>query len=301
MAPRVWLITGTNSGIGLALALHVLSRGDKVIATVRSLSKFPQSLKDAGAAPLELDLGISDAHIRKAGEEALGIHGYIDVLVNNAGFGSVTPVEEIDMDVLRAQFQTNVLGGILLMQLVLPQMRERKTGHIINVTSLAVHVSFPGLGAYAATKAAMDAFSEALSHEVAPYNIRVLVLVPGYFPSDFFAEHRARGRTTTVYTAPEQGYGLREAILQNGVKGSGCVGDTNKLAERTYEMVTGTGMAAGLAPGQGGKKEWIRVPLGSDSGQGMLESVNILRENVEKFEQIWRSTDMDQEQVRGSA
>ncbi|GBE84252.1 NADP-dependent 3-hydroxy acid dehydrogenase [Sparassis crispa] len=298
MSSKVWLITGTSSGIGLALAQHVLAQGDKVIATVRSMSKYPQELK--GAEPLVLDLGAPDSEIRKVGEAALKVYGHVDVLVNNAGYGLSGPVEELNMKDVRAQFQTNVFGTIVLTQSLLPYFRARKTGHIFNLTSVAAYWNYPGWGAYVASKAALDAFSESLSREVEPYNIRVIVILPGYFPTKFFTETRSAEQLTTVYTDPTQGYKTREMIPQGRHEG-GQVGDVDKFAQRTYEIVYGTGMAKGLVESQGGKREWMRLPMGTDCGELMLAKINIVKENVESFEPIWRSTDVERERLNDFA
>jgi len=296
MAPKVWLITGANSGIGLSLAQHVLSQGDKVIATVRSLAKVPEGLK--GAAPLVLDMNASDEVVHKAGEEALKIYGHVDVLVNNAGWGLYGPVEELDMGEVRSQFQTNVFGAIALTQALLPHFRTRKAGHILNISTVGVYFNYPQWGAYVASKAAIDAFSESLSYEVAPYNIQVLVLVPGYFPTRFFPASSAAGpKITKIYTDPSQGFGSLEMVPKSHMQ-SGQVGDLEKLAQRTYEVVHGTGLAKGLVEGQGGKREWIRVPLGPDCGETMLNKLSILKENVDAFEPIWRSTDVEPEKLK---
>ncbi|GBE83713.1 NAD-P-binding protein [Sparassis latifolia] len=298
MSAKVWLITGTSSGIGLALVQHVLAQGDKVIATVRSMSKYPEELK--GAEPLVLDLGAPDSEIRKVGEAALKVYGQIDVLVNNAGYGLSGPVEELDMEGVRAQFQTNVFGTIVLTQSLLPHFRARKTGHIFNLSSAGAYWNYPGLGAYAASKAALDAFSESLSREVEPYNIRVIVILPGYFPTNIFAKARSTERLSTVYTDPKQGYKFIETLQQRRQE-SGQFGDLVKFAQRTYEIVHGVGMGEGLVESQGGKREWMRLPLGTDCGELMLAKINTVKENVEMFEAIWRSTDVDLERLKDFA
>ncbi|KAL6300318.1 hypothetical protein BKA93DRAFT_829146 [Sparassis latifolia] len=295
MAPKVWVVTGANSGIGLALVQHVLSQGDKVIATVRSMAKFTDGLK--GAEPLILDLSGPDYEIRKAGEAALKIYGHVDVVVNNAGFGVIAPVEELEMDDVRKQFQTNVFGAIAFTQAFLPHFRARKTGHILNVTSIGAFNNLPHWGAYSASKAALDAFSESLSYEVEPYNIRVLAIMPGYFSTKFFGASPSVGKLSTIYTDPKQGYNTLEAIPKRHVE-TKQIGDPVKLGQRVYDVVHGTGMAKGLVESQGGKRGWMRVPLGPDCGEPMLAKLNTVKENVDVFEKIWRSTDVEPEQLK---
>ncbi|GBE84246.1 hypothetical protein BKA93DRAFT_829141 [Sparassis latifolia] len=295
MTPKVWVITGANSGIGLALAQHVLSQGDRVIATVRSKAKVTDSLK--GAESLVLDLNGPDSEIRKAGEAALKIYGHVDVLVNNAGFGVIGPVEELDIDDVRKQFQTNVFGAIAFTQAFLPHFRERRSGHILNVTSVGAFCNRPHWGAYAASKAAFDAFSESLSYEVEPYNVRVLVIMPGYFSTRFFGASPSVGKLSTVYTAPEQGYNSLEVTPKKHVE-SKQIGDPEKLAQRVYEVVHETGMAKGLMESQGGKRGWMRVLLGPDGGERIFAKLDAVKENVEVFEKIWRSTDVEPERLK---
>ncbi|TFY62304.1 hypothetical protein EVJ58_g3946 [Rhodofomes roseus] len=211
---KVWLVTGANSGIGYAIALYALSQGDKVIGTVRSVSRFPETLKKAGGQPLVLDLSASDADIRRAGEESLKIFGRVDILVNNAGWGVIGPVEELDLDDIRASFQTMVFGVIALTQALLPHFRERKTGHILNVSSNGGFTGYAGWSAYSSAKAALDLFSECLSQEVAPFNIRVLIIMPGYFSTNFMqsASNVQKLKDSTVYTEPSQGFRTLEAL-----------------------------------------------------------------------------------------
>ncbi|KAI0722075.1 NAD-P-binding protein [Fomitopsis betulina] len=292
---KVWLITGASSGIGRALAQYVVSRGDKVIGTVRELSRFPESLRKAGGQPLLLDLNASDADIRKAGQEALKIYGRVDVLVNNAGWGVIAPVEELDMDEVRASFQSMVFGAVTLTQALLPHFRERRAGQIINVTSIGGFSGLPGWGAYCAAKAALDLFSECLSIEVTPFNIRVLVIMPGYFSTNFFqsATSTDKHKDTPIYT---QGFRTLEEIPRAHVA-AGQIGDVDKLAARVFEVVHVVGMAKHLVGAQDGKPDLLRVPLGPDSGERMLSKIQELQDNVEAFEPIWRSTDVEPERV----
>ncbi|KZT02818.1 NAD(P)-binding protein [Laetiporus sulphureus 93-53] len=298
MPAKVWLITGASSGIGLSLAQYVLLQGDHVVATVRSLSKLPDTLRDAGAKALVLDLNACDADIRRAGEEALKVYGHIDVLVNNAAYGVVAPVEELKqvyhavLDDMRAQFQTNVFGAIALVQALLPSFRARRSGQIFNVSSVCGLSGFSSWGAYCASKAALELFSDALSQEVAPFGIRVLIIEPGYFSTNFFqtAPLFSHDSDSKVYTDPSQGYRTLEEVPKQHVR-DGQIGDVVKLSARIYEVVHGVGMAQGL-------REWLRVPLGTDSGERLRWKINTIQENVDAFEQIWRSTDVEPDRLK---
>jgi len=294
MSSRVWLITGANSGFGLELAQLVLSKGDKVIAAARDVAKIPTSL--SGAKAHTLNPSDPEAEVKRAAEEALKIYGRIDILVNNAGYGQMGIIEELQSEDIRAQFQTNVFGPIALIQALLPAFRAQRSGHILNVSSTSGFSGFPTLGAYSASKAALDAFSEILAAEVAPLGVRVHLIVPGFFPTNFVASAKTLrdaadvdpARATGAYTTREQGHGLVDGYL-DGRLAERSVGDPSKAAERMYEVVTGTGLAQGLVDGKG----WVRVLLGPDAGNRMKSKLATLAANVDALEPIWMSTDMD--------
>jgi NAD(P)-dependent dehydrogenase (short-subunit alcohol dehydrogenase family) len=182
--PRNWLITGCSTGFGRELARVLIARGETVFATARK----PEALDDIvrghdNARALKLDV-TSAQDIQAAVAEARKAGG-VDVLVNNAGYGYLTSVEEGDEQGYRAQFETNVFGLIAMTRAVLPSMRERGSGHIVNIASVGGLVGNPGSGYYAATKFAVVGFSEALSKEVGPLGVKVTVVEPGPFRTDW--------------------------------------------------------------------------------------------------------------------
>ncbi|KAJ7236019.1 hypothetical protein C8J57DRAFT_1194558 [Mycena rebaudengoi] len=168
-APRVWLITGANSGLGLALALHVLAQGDRVIAAVRRIPSIPESLGDAKA--LALDVSASDAEIKRVAKRGLEIYGRIDVLVNNAGYGMMGPLEELEDQDIKSQFQTNFFGVVSLTQALLPAFRAQRSGHILSISSIVAFDNKSPFAMYNASKAALEAASETLSEELASYTV----------------------------------------------------------------------------------------------------------------------------------
>jgi NAD(P)-dependent dehydrogenase (short-subunit alcohol dehydrogenase family) len=181
---RTWLITGCSTGLGRALAEVLIAKGERVFATARK----PEELKDlvAGhdnARALKLDVTVP-ADIKAAADEVERAGG-VDVLVNNAGYGYLTSIEEGDEEGYRAQFETNVFGLIAMTKAVLPAMRKRGSGHILNIASVGGLVGNPGSGYYAATKFGVVGFSEALSKEVAGFGIKVTVVEPGPFRTDW--------------------------------------------------------------------------------------------------------------------
>lgn len=184
---KTWLITGCSTGLGRALAERVLQAGGRVAATARD----PAHLQGLGGGtdadrflPVALDVTRAD-QIRDAVGHAVSRFGGVDVLVNNAGYGYQSSVEEGEDEAVRAQFEANVFGLFALTRAVLPVMRERKGGHVINITSVAGFIGFPGSGYYAASKHAVEGWSDALAAEAKPLGIRVTCVEPGPFRTDW--------------------------------------------------------------------------------------------------------------------
>lgn len=183
---KVWFITGCSTGFGRELAKAVLSQGDSVVVTARN----PENVKDIVASyentslALRLDVTIQ-AEIDAAISSAINRFGRIDVLVNNAGIGYFGAIEESEDREVRRMFEINFWGLVHVTQAVLPLMRARRSGHIINISSIGGIVAFPALGFYNATKFAVSAFSEALAKETAPLGIRVTNVAPSGFRTDW--------------------------------------------------------------------------------------------------------------------
>jgi NAD(P)-dependent dehydrogenase (short-subunit alcohol dehydrogenase family) len=182
---------------------------------------------------------------------------------------------------------------------LLPAFRAQHSGHILNISSVAGFAGFPSLSAYSSSKAALDAFSEVLAEEVAPFGVRVHIIAPGYFPTNFFTSAKAAHetadpeRSTGAYTTREQGYGLVDN-LHPAHLASRQIGDLEKAAERMYEVVAGTGVAQGLMD----HREWVRVPLGPDAGNRIKTKATVISATVDAYEPIWKSTNMDDAQLK---
>jgi NAD(P)-dependent dehydrogenase (short-subunit alcohol dehydrogenase family) len=177
------LITGTSTGIGLATALELGRAGHTVYATMRNPSRAPQLGETVAKEKLPVKVMVMDVDSDSSVADAVkSIHaegGQVDVLVNNAGIGTLGAVEELPLDAFRATMETNYFGALRCIQAVLPEMRERESGCILNVSSVAGRVSNSPLSAYSASKWALEALSEALAQEVKPFNIRVAIVEPG--------------------------------------------------------------------------------------------------------------------------
>lgn len=182
----VWLITGCSTGLGRALAGVILDKGWRVVVTARDVSSVADIVQRAEDRALALTLDVtSPADVQGAVTEAVARFGQIDVLVNNAGYGYQSTVEEGEDAEIRAQFDANVFGLFSMTRAVLPHMRARRRGNIINITSVAGFIGFAGSGYYAASKHAVEGWSDSLRAEVAPLGIGVTCIEPGPFRTDW--------------------------------------------------------------------------------------------------------------------
>jgi NAD(P)-dependent dehydrogenase (short-subunit alcohol dehydrogenase family) len=188
MANRVWFITGASKGFGMELTRAALETGDRVVATARN----PKTIQDVFGAQerlLVLKLDVTDEQqANDAVKAALKHFGQIDILVNNAGRGLVGAVEEVTAEEVRSAFAVNVEGTLNVSRAALPSMRARRSGHILNLSSVGGFASWPGWGVYCATKFMVEGLSEALHAELKPLGIKVTIVEPGPFRTDFLDE-----------------------------------------------------------------------------------------------------------------
>lgn len=190
---KTLLITGVSSGFGRALAHEALAAGHKVVGTVRSAQakREFESMSAHGAWARVLDVTDFDAIEGVVTEIEAGV-GPIDVLVNNAGYGHEGIVEESPLSEMRRQFDVNVFGAVAMMKAVLPFMRQRRRGHILNITSMGGHITMPGIAYYCGSKFALEGISEALGKEVEPLGIAVTAVAPGSFRTDWAGRSMTR-------------------------------------------------------------------------------------------------------------
>lgn len=183
---KVWLITGCSTGFGRALAKEVLAKGYNAAVAARNTNDVQDIIEAYAATAIAVKLDVTvPEQILSAVKTTVDRFGQIDVLVNNAGIGYFAAIEESEETEVRRMFEINFFGLSKLTQQVLPYMRKRKTGHILNITSIGGLRSFPGVGFYNATKYAVDGLSEALSKEVAPLGIKVTIIAPSGFRTDW--------------------------------------------------------------------------------------------------------------------
>jgi len=266
-----WLITGVSRGLGKALAEAALARGDRVIGTVRS--------GDPGLTGSFhcLQLEMSDpAAIQNAAARAFELAGgRLDVIVNNAGYGLLSPVEEAsDADLLRV-FNVNVFGPIRLIKAVLPRLRAQRSGHIINITSIAGRAPNAGSGVYAATKAAMEALSQSLVQEVGPLGIHVTAIAPGAFRTDFLSEHSIR--QSREWAQDYAGSAGKVIQALNGMNGK-QIGDPVKAAQSILAIVDSSSPP-------------LHLLLGSDALRRARDKLDSVIEEMDRYEEVARSTD----------
>lgn len=186
MSEKVWFITGTSRGFGREWAIAALERGDKVAATARNTASLDDLLAKYGDAllPIELDVTDRDADFA-AVKQAHDHFGRLDIVVNNAGYGQFGFVEELSEQDARDQIETNVFGALWVTQAALPYLREQRSGHVIQVSSIGGITAFPLVGMYHASKWALEGFSQALAQEVAPFGVHVTLIEPASFDTDW--------------------------------------------------------------------------------------------------------------------
>ncbi len=183
---KVWLITGASRGLGRAFTEEALKAGHRVVATARNSEHLVEVASKFGESVRTVSLDVTnEAQAKDAVDAAIETFGGLDVLVNNAGYGNVCPVEDTPLADFRAQIETNLFGVIIMTKAVLPYFRERASGHVIQISSIGGRVGPAGRAAYAAAKFGVEGFSESLSKEVGPLGIKVTIVEPGGFRTDF--------------------------------------------------------------------------------------------------------------------
>jgi NAD(P)-dependent dehydrogenase (short-subunit alcohol dehydrogenase family) len=204
---KVWFITGAGRGFGREFTKAALDRGERVAATARNMDALADLLTEYGDAllPLQLDVTDRDA-VFQAVADAKAKFGPLDVVVNNAGYGLFGPVEELTVEQLRDQLEVNLFGVLHVTQAVLPILRQQGSGHIVQISTIGGVAAFPNLGGYHASKWALEGLTESLAQEVAPFGIKVTLVEPGGYATDW-------GGTSAVHTTPQPQYdGLRRTL-----------------------------------------------------------------------------------------
>jgi len=269
----VWLITGCSTGFGRELARALLGRGNKVVVTARNPATLDEFAGKENALIAALDV-TQRSQIAAVIEQAEQRFGQIDVLVNNAGYGYLAAIEEGEDDEVRAMFETNVFALADMTKAVLPGMRKRGHGHIVNISSMGGLVGFPGVGYYNATKFAVEGLSEALAKETAPLGIKVTVVEPGPFRTDWAG--RSLKTPTRAIAAYAQSAGARRANVQGNsgkqpgdpVRAAQAIIDAVESPEPPLHLLLGRPAyettAAKFKEFGAEMEKWRQVSLGAD-------------------------------------
>jgi NAD(P)-dependent dehydrogenase (short-subunit alcohol dehydrogenase family) len=272
---KIFLITGVSSGFGQAFAEAALAAGHTVVGTVRNeeaARKFETIvLHRAKAVTLDVtDFDAIDPILARVEQEV----GPIDVLVNNAGYGHEGTLEESPLSDLRRQFEVNVFGAVAMMKAVLPSMRKRRVGHIVNVTSMGGFITMPGIAFYCGSKFALEGISEALAKEVKGFGIKVTAIAPGSFRTDWAGRSMVRAdRSISDYDT------LFEPIREARQAKSGKqAGDPSKAAQVLLRIVTS-------------QNPPVHLLLGTDAVNLVREKIEALKNEIAEWEEISLSTD----------
>lgn len=272
---RVWLITGASRGIGARIAAAALANGDAVVATARDASSVTQRF---GTQPALLAVSLdvtNEAQGIAVAKAAIEHFGRIDVLVNNAGFGLLGAVEEASADEVRRVYETNVFGLLNITRAVLPYMRAARSGHVINLSSVGGYASGPGFGVYCSTKFAVEGLSEALHAELAPVGVKVTLVEPGYFRTEFLEGNSLVESPSTIADYDSTAGEVRKiakAVTLNQP------GDPDKLAQAMIILVEA-------------KKAPLRLPLGSDCVAAIEAKNAFVADELQTWREVSVSTD----------
>ena len=272
---RVWFITGASRGFGALIAEAALAAGDAVVATARDPSTVTKRLGSHDRL-LAIRLDVTrEAEAHEAAGQAVRKFGGIDVLVNNAGYGLLGAIEEASDAETQKLFATNVFGLLGVTRAVLPHMRRQRSGHIINLSSVGGYTGYPGWGVYGATKFAVEGISEALAAEAAPLGIKVTVVEPGFFRTNFLDE-TSLSRTAQQIDDYRDSVGKTRAHAAD-VNG-GQRGDPRKLAQAFIALVNA-------------KNPPLRLPLGSDTVERIETKNAFVTKELAEWRSVATSTD----------
>ncbi|SMB91263.1 short-chain dehydrogenase/reductase SDR [Hymenobacter roseosalivarius DSM 11622] len=270
-----WFITGVSTGFGASLAELLLQKGDKVAATFRQQQQADEFTQKAGTNGRGFVCEVTDeSQVKQAVTDAIQTLGHLDVIVNNAGYGSMGSIEEITAEEAHRQFDVNVFGPLHVLRAVLPHLRERKSGHVLNITSIGGLKTFPGVGVYNASKFALEAIGESLAQQVGPLGIKVTNIEPSGFRTDW------AGRSASFADTQIEDY---RATVGENLKGiqsySGRQpGDPDRAAQIMYDLVRQ-------------ENPPLHLPLGKAAVKSARDKFTSLMKELEGVAEIGNSAD----------
>lgn len=268
---RTWFITGTSSGLGRTLVEQLLARGDRVAATLRRPEALDELRAAAGDRLWVAPLDVTDtAQVRTTVDRAFAELGTIDVLVNNAGFGTFGAVEEVDDAAIARVVDTNLLGPISVVRAALPHLRGQGHGRIVQVSTAGGQTTYPGFGFYHASKWGLEGFSETLAQEIAPFGLEVTIVQPGATPTGFGA---ALDQATPM---PEYA-GTPADVVRQGLTNGGF-----RIPNDAERVAAAIVVAAETEPAP------LRVPLGTDTYDDVRASYVARLEEHDRFREVAR-------------
>jgi NAD(P)-dependent dehydrogenase (short-subunit alcohol dehydrogenase family) len=271
---RTWLVTGSSRGFGKALCETILDSGDNLIATARNPDQLAGLEAGRPRRVRTASLDVTDeAQAQEAVALAVREFGALDVLVNNAGYGDIGSIEDTPLASFRRQIETNLFGTIIMTKAVIPHMRERRRGHIVQFSSVGGRRGAPGRAAYSAAKWGVEGFSEVLAGEMALIGVRVTIIEPGGFRTDF------AGSSTTIDTGrPEYDAVVGAAARMQRAYDGNQPGDPRRGAQAVFDIV-----AADHPP--------LRLPLGSDAVGAIEQSDRARLAELDRWRSLSCSTD----------
>lgn len=276
----VWLITGTSRGLGRALAEKVLEAGYRAVLTARNTEHLADLVEKFTHTALAVELDVTKScQIGNALNAAEERFGGVDVLVNNAGYGYLGAIEEGDDEGVRALFETDLFAPLNMVKAVLPGMRSRRHGHIVNITSIGGLVTYPGVGYYHMVKFGLEAMSETLAKEVAPLGISVTAVAPGAFRTDFRGPDSIQQSSTRIDDYNDTAGKAREGTVAGHRK---QVGDPARAAVAIIKAVE-----ADQSP--------VHLLIGGDALDQLRIKLEEMRRETDAWEDVTRSTAIDEQ------
>lgn len=276
---KVWFVTGASKGLGLALVQKLLANGFNVAATSRSIDELKTAVGSSAEQFLPLSVSLTDEQsVGKAIADTLAAFGRIDVVVNNAGYGLAGSLEELSDAESRGNFDVNVFGTLNVIRAAMPHLRAQRSGHILNISSIAgVTGGFPGFGIYCATKFAVSGLSESLAAEAADFGVKVTVVEPGYFRTDFLTA----GSFVTPKNSIDAYQKVRdsEALHQQQINGQ-QPGDPDKAADAMIRIA-------------GEANPPLHLILGEDAFGLAQTKIAAFSEELENWKSVSVSTNFD--------
>jgi NAD(P)-dependent dehydrogenase (short-subunit alcohol dehydrogenase family) len=272
---RVWFITGAARGLGALIADAALADGNAVVVTGRKLAPLAERFAgQPNALPVQLDVS-DETQAQAAVAQAVARFGRIDVLVNNAGFGLLGAIEEADDADIRRMYDTNVFGLLNVIRAVLPQMRTRRSGHIVNISSIGGYRAAAGFGVYSSTKFAVEGITEALRDELAPLGIHATVVEPGYFRTDFLDASSLAVSSRVIEDYAATAGQVRERAARISHKQPG---DPARLAKAMVKLIDA-------------EKPPLRMPFGTDTLAAIAKKNAYVAEETAAWRELAASTD----------